>query len=354
MKHPILKTVPLLSALVLPVAAVEPPVESAPIQPLNVPGGKDPFEAGKEQAEKGRVGEVSRPIQPAQVEERVAPVEPVPAADSRPYLGVILDPVPEILAGHLRLEPGEGVVVAELVGGGPAEEAGIKVSDVITRVSGRKVGSAADVRAAVEGLKAGDEIKVRAIHAGKERELSVALGAAPQSMPGGGFEPNVGGLEREAWEGLPERHADLIREAMERNLKAFEELERRAGDSGNIQRDLLRRLRRGFQGLEAESIGGMRAESSIRLLDEQGSIEMKSRDGHKEARVFDNEGNLLWEGPYDTEQDRAAVPDDIRQRLDRVDLDLNFGGGGLKFRFGPERFRPLEEMDFGEEGGEVR
>ncbi len=54
---------------------------------------------------------------------------------------------------------------------------------------------------------------------------------------------------------------------------------------------------------------------------------MKQSKGSKESRVFDKEGKLLWEGPYDTEQDKAAVPDDIRERIERLDFDINHKGG---------------------------
>lgn len=112
----------------------------------------------------------------------------------------------------------------------------------------------------------------------------------------------------------------------------------------NWQRDFFKRFEFGFDGAEGIDLAELEAQSSIRLMDDQGSIEMKTIDGQKEVRVFDKAGKLLWEGPYDTDQDKAAVPDDIRERIESVNVDMNIGGKGIRLRMGPKRFRPLDEI----------
>jgi hypothetical protein len=87
------------------------------------------------------------------------------------------------------------------------------------------------------------------------------------------------------------------------------------------------------------------AQSSIRLLDESGSVEMTSQDGRKEVRVFDESGNLVWEGPYDTDEDKAAAPPEVQRRLEKLDINMDLEGSGLKLRLGPSRFRSLDEIE---------
>jgi hypothetical protein len=82
-------------------------------------------------------------------------------------------------------------------------------------------------------------------------------------------------------------------------------------------------------------------------MDEQGSIELKSTDGSKEVTIRDKENNITWTGPWDTEQDRAAAPDDVRQRVERLNLDTRIQGNGIHLRGG---FQPLELQP--EEAGE--
>ncbi|MGB1129565.1 MAG: hypothetical protein ACPG4K_05915, partial [Haloferula sp.] len=68
-------------------------------------------------------------------------------------------------------------------------------------------------------------------------------------------------------------------------------------------------------------------------------------NGSKEARVYDKQGELLWEGPYDTEQDKAAVPDDIRERIERLNFDIRGNGKEMQLRLNPNRFRPLDQVE---------
>ena len=63
------------------------------------------------------------------------------------------------------------------------------------------------------------------------------------------------------------------------------------------------------------------AEASVTLMDEDGSVTMKTINGIREVIVKDKAGKVVFEGPYQTEQDKAAVPDDIQGRLGKLDLN---------------------------------
>jgi hypothetical protein len=65
-------------------------------------------------------------------------------------------------------------------------------------------------------------------------------------------------------------------------------------------------------------------------MDDQGSIELKSNEGGKEITVRDKDQNITWTGPWDTDQDKAAAPDDVRKRVERLDFDS--GANGLRLR----------------------
>lgn len=328
-----------------PALAIEPPTEHLPIPPQAAPAEPRAVDPEFVQ-ERERAGNRDR-VEPA--EQR--PGDPVPmpeGGEARPFLGIILDPLPDLLASHLKLDPGQGVMILEALADGPAEKAGLKPHDVIVEVDGQGVGSVQDVREVTAAHKVGDKIPVVAFHEGERREFEVELGAAPEAMAA---PPRIGGAgmpggNEPFLEGLPEKHADMIREALERNLQAFENP---AGDNlgGDLERQLMERMRE-MQGrlgnlgnLQMKMGGGV--ESSVRLLDDQGSIEMKTRDGSRQAKVYDQDGNLIWEGPYDTEQDKAAVPDEIRERLERLNFDI--GEGGIQMRLNQERFRRLDDLE---------
>jgi hypothetical protein len=67
-------------------------------------------------------------------------------------------------------------------------------------------------------------------------------------------------------------------------------------------------------------------------MDDQGSIELKAVDGGKEITVRDPQDQIIWSGPWDTEQDKAAAPDDVRQRIERLNFDGQGNGLRLQFR----------------------
>ena len=49
--------------------------------------------------------------------------------------------------------------------------------------------------------------------------------------------------------------------------------------------------------------------------------------------LYAKAGKVLFDGPYETEQDKAAVPEEMRERLDRLDIDKR--GNGMKLRILP-------------------
>ena len=66
--------------------------------------------------------------------------------------------------------------------------------------------------------------------------------------------------------------------------------------------------------------------ATIRMLDQHGASNSRSNEGGKEVTLRDKDNKITWTGPWDTEQDKAAAPDDVRQRVERLNLDTNFKG----------------------------
>ena len=77
------------------------------------------------------------------------------------------------------------------------------------------------------------------------------------------------------------------------------------------------------------------AQSSITVMDEEGSVTIKVTDAHHEVIVTDKEGVILFEGPYETPKDKAAVPDNVRGRIENIDFFKNMKNG-FRFKVGPK------------------
>lgn len=103
-----------------------------------------------------------------------------PAQAEQGYLGVHLQDLDDALVEALDLgDDAEGVLVSDVVGDSPADEAGLRRGDVITHFDGETVRSARSLTRKVGRADAGDEIVVRYLRKGDPREATVTLGERP-------------------------------------------------------------------------------------------------------------------------------------------------------------------------------
>ncbi|MEA2143050.1 MAG: hypothetical protein QOI64_1480 [Solirubrobacteraceae bacterium] len=79
---------------------------------------------------------------------------------------------------------GQGAQVADVVAGGPAEQAGLQTGDTVTRVSGETIRAPEDISATIENRNPGDKIDVQLRRAGAERTVQVTLGTRPENVSG--------------------------------------------------------------------------------------------------------------------------------------------------------------------------
>jgi serine protease Do len=308
-------TAGLVAALVTPLFAVEAPEDNAP----------PPASTAKPQAQLPEIK--------LQQEEKAAAVMPTA------FLGIVSSDVPEVLAEHLDLKPGEGVIVRSLVPDGPAAKAGLAINDVITRVAGKAVGSPQDISEQVTAHKPGDAVELDLIHKGKETQLKVNLGSKPQEFAAN--EPQT--VDPLQFDGIPKELAERIRKAVEGNLRGLDlQLEDAEAQIGPKMEEAMRELKLRMQGAigqgfalpgdDADAKAQVQGGATIRMNDGNGSVEVKSADGSKEVTIRDQQDNVVWNGPWDTAQDKEAAPADVRKRVDSLNIDKDFKGAGLRLQ----------------------
>ncbi len=309
----------LAALLFTPVLAIEPPADDAP-----------PPASPQPQAQPA-----PRAAAPA--------AAPAPAHQVAPYLGVGSSHVPDVLAAHLGLKPEEGVVVRALDPNGPAAKAGLAEHDVITRIAGQPVGSQADLTKAVQSHQVGDEIAIDLVHQGKPATKSATLVPRPD---GGGIALAPEKMEDFMLEGMPDDQAKRIREAIDRQLRGMPGAPEMGDAMKNAQKRMEEAQKRMADAMK-QGAGGFKMQSSatIRIRDDQGSVELKSVDGGKEATIRDLNDKETWTGPWDTEQDKAAAPPEVRARIEKLNLDPNFKGQGLRLHLGRPFGLPQPEQD---------
>jgi serine protease DegQ len=97
----------------------------------------------------------------------------------RGTLGLIVQDLTPDLAGAFSIDPGLGVLVAEVAGGSAAEDAGLEPGDVILRIENQAVNSAQDFHNAQGRLAIGESLKVEYLRKGKNRNTTMVVRAVP-------------------------------------------------------------------------------------------------------------------------------------------------------------------------------
>ncbi|MEM9080661.1 MAG: PDZ domain-containing protein [Verrucomicrobiota bacterium] len=270
---------------------------------------------------------------PFEVEEkRVELKQAAVEVEGRPFLGVGSLTIDETLALHLGLE--HGVVVKTVHPQSGAAIAGLQEHDILLEFEGEAIDSPTNLRDRIQDCVVGEEVTVGLVRKGQKEERVVTLGARPKGVPGIDAiqERNrgLGGLQQ-IW---PQPGGDFGENAREevKRLRDMIHEQLNAADIGL-------KLHEFFDGDLPDAEGkfdiDLNAQSSVTWADEHGDIAMRMRNGQTEVAVRDREGNLVYEGPWDTPQDKAAVDPEVRQRIE----DMGVQNEGNRFRFfmdGPE------------------
>jgi serine protease Do len=245
----------------------------------------------------------------------------VKAREEAAFLGVIPGNMTAVLAEHLGLQPGEGIVVTSLSPNGPAAQAGITVNDVITHVADQPVNSQTGLTRCVVAHKPGEVVKITAIHKGKPATFEATLGLRPTEVADA--EPQT--LNTLDLGGLPEDLANQIRDSTAGNLGGINlDLKAAQGQLEDLQRQM------------ASKIGNFKCGDGATVImnDAAGSVELKSVNGSKEVTLRDSQNNVTWTGPWSTAEDKAAAPEEVSQRVKGLGLDKMTAGGSFHFNLG--------------------
>ncbi len=101
---------------------------------------------------------------------------------TRGWLGVTIQDLKGDLAEYYGVEGKSGVMVAEVVPGDPADKAGIKPKDIITKINGKKITTSRDLTNLAARLGVGETAAVTILRDGKQKTLEVKIGKRPLTM----------------------------------------------------------------------------------------------------------------------------------------------------------------------------
>ena len=94
------------------------------------------------------------------------------------FLGVQIQDLSEQLSDYFKIKDGNGVLVSEVVEDSPAEKAGLKAGDIITKVDEEDIENADDLTLTIRGYEPETKVSVSIIRDGKKKKLKATLGEA--------------------------------------------------------------------------------------------------------------------------------------------------------------------------------
>ena len=97
----------------------------------------------------------------------------------RGWLGIAIQDVTDELASSFGVREREGVLVADVMKGGPGEAAGLRPGDVIVDLGGTKIREVPDLQRRVANVAPGQTVAVGVIRDRKPQRLSVRVGEMP-------------------------------------------------------------------------------------------------------------------------------------------------------------------------------
>ena len=96
---------------------------------------------------------------------------------THPYIGVSSQTVDEGVAAQYGLNIKSGALVRVVSPGSPADKAGIKAGDIITKIGDTQITSVSDIFAATRQHKIGEAVPVEVVRNNQTLSLTVTLGS---------------------------------------------------------------------------------------------------------------------------------------------------------------------------------
>jgi hypothetical protein len=201
------------------------------------------------------------------------------------YLGVAATPVNAALREQLKLQPGIGILVDRVEKQSPAEQAGLKRYDVIEKIDDQWLINGQQLAVLIRMHKPGEEVKLSIIRQGERQVVTAKL-----------IEKEVAALDEKNLWGLPVGTVT---------------------DSGlndgtvnilfnKVPADLSERLPGIFSG---------QGKMNATISDDKYRYSITTENGSTRLLVQDAAGNMVYDGPVDTDEQIGNLPTDISEKV---------------------------------------
>ena len=94
---------------------------------------------------------------------------------TRGWLGVSIQDLPKDLADYFGIKDRQGVLIADVIPGDPADEAGIRPQDIVLEINGEKIKDSRELLKKVANLEVGQIAQIKVLRDGKPEIINVKV-----------------------------------------------------------------------------------------------------------------------------------------------------------------------------------
>jgi len=98
---------------------------------------------------------------------------------ARPWLGVQVTTVTSTIQNYYNLAVNTGALITSVTNGSPADEAGLRPGDVITKMDNKDISTTEDLISAIGSHQIGDQIEITYYHGNAQKVTNATLGESP-------------------------------------------------------------------------------------------------------------------------------------------------------------------------------
>ena len=246
------------------------------------------------------------------------------------YLGVRTEGLPAVLSKQLSLPIGLHLSVVQVGPNSPAEKAGLQEFDVLLKLDDQTLVNEDQLKKLVRLKNPQDQITLSILRNGKSRDMQVILeeteitkvvsrSASRNRLFQDPFLKDE--FFNDFWD---ERFEDFIMKDPGFGLRNNQFYPQVLPNISNRQRKISKDLEDPLHqpGSDIQSFSYSSSQSQKVITDEDGTLEWTERDGQKFLRATDPSGNLLFEGPVNTDEEKAKVPPKLSKRLNQLEGKL--------------------------------
>lgn len=217
----------------------------------------------------------------------------------------------------------QGLEVAAVAPGSPAELGGLQAGDALLTVDGKAIRTRGDLLAAILAHKPGDTITVRFLRGKSSAETRVTLAArkhrkaTPSEPTDPGYKEHgdrmvkLLNISPELLEQMRALKRD-IRHSLAGIAQEFDPLQ----VSNQLQQ--LRNLARDAQAHRHGWMTGRACEAYLQFHDDEGTLVLHGANNRLTLEVYDTAGQLRQKYPLNAPEERAALPAELLRRLQEL------------------------------------